>query len=484
MSPRRRPVPPTEATPPPADPTAVPETAPPAADPAPGDETAAPPEPPPQRGRGKKAAGKATRGRGKKAAEKAAADKNGGAGTPGPPSRDQRIKNLFASVKKTFGTNVIFSPADQVEYAWDLRRPTGIWQLDVDLAGGWPADCLVQITGSDGVGKTQLGLMTLAAVQSIYQSDFFGVYATHGLGLNLSQARGAGAVIPLQPRELERKRREHFLNFGFEMPAKIEAALMRSVGRYMVMEVGEGDLALKRPSEAMMDALIEVVRANVAQVVFLDEGAGTIPTADRIAKPLSGDDQSRVGDQAGFVAEFLRKLTPALKSRFGGKPNETTILFTSQRRVVIGATKYQKQTHAAGGMSLGYYKAIDVDIWMNQQFKRGEGERAQVIGRELGYRLTKGKLNIHEGASGLVHLYFNKPGLIDRTQDIFESCKRFGLLKGSNKSLRIERLNGEVLARTEDGPEGVRSIIATSPQLLEILRSELFRTIQTNWRHL
>jgi RecA/RadA recombinase len=406
------------------------------------------------------------------AAEKAAADHKASYA----PERKTRV----AAFLKTVGQagDVVAARADQIEYPWDLRRPSGVAGLDVDMAGGPPAGALTQYFGPDGAGKTLLGYLNLAQAQRNYGNNFIGVYASHGVGFDRAHARMAGNVIPFTQVELARAKRNYFYDFHHEMPPDIENELLRSVGEFLILEIGEGKLADEKPSEVLLDSLIDIVGRNVAQIVFLDEAAGTVATADRIAKPLSGEKAVRTADQSALMSETLRKMTPALKKRFAGRPNETTILFACQRRVNIQtgrpnpkAAKFKE----AGGTALAHYKVGDIKLRKEQAIEVDGRE----IGRRIEYHITKGKLGFHEGAKGLFEVRFSRPGLLDFAHDIGVQGKKRGIIRQNGATFNIHDIDGSIVVQDlKGGLKGVQDFLRRNETFLDHVRTAIFQTLK------
>ena len=408
--------------------------------------------------------------------------KKAAAKKPAPPSRSKRMGALKTKMAKRFGETVIFDQATEVEYPWSLRRPTGIISIDLALAGGFPAGAVSQVWGKFSSGKTMLGLMCMAQVQKNYGNDAVVVYSSHGYGLDMSQARAAGCQIALTAEEMQRMKRIVLAATGAEMTPEEEKGLLYQPGDFLVIETGEGEAAEEKPAEACAEAVLEVVGSGLAQVVFFDEAAGSIPTADRIKKALDGDKDIRLADQASFVGEFLRKLTPKIKLRRGGRPNETTVLVAVQRRVAIGATKYQKQSRQAGGTPLEHYKAMDLQLTPIKTLRRGK--EGPIYGKEIKWSLDKGKLHTHEGHTGVVPIVWDRDGLVDHSDDTGEVGASLGMFKkkkGSddeNKATYSIIARGEVLAENiEGGLPGVKDFLRMNGVVMRRVREEILATI-------
>jgi len=83
------------------------------------------------------------------------------------PGRDD-LSKLIASVQEDMGGAARIVPLHTVRTPYDIRRPTGISDLDQRMNGGFPAGTLNQIFGADGSGKDLLTNHIIAENQRIH----------------------------------------------------------------------------------------------------------------------------------------------------------------------------------------------------------------------------------------------------------------------------------------------------------------------------
>src|SRR5688572_9440121 len=77
----------------------------------------------------------------------------------------KKLREFAAAMNKD---RRVVAMADEAPNVYELRRPTGIIQLDKDIGGGFPAGGLSVVSGPDNAGKTWVILRTMAMHQRLY----------------------------------------------------------------------------------------------------------------------------------------------------------------------------------------------------------------------------------------------------------------------------------------------------------------------------
>lgn len=399
----------------------------------------------------------------------------------GPPAKD--IKDLMAGFDKRFKGNVRLQRASETDYPFDLRRPTGILQVDVGMGGGWPAAALSQVFGPEGIGKTMTMLRTIAQTQRIYREDANVAYVSLGYGLDRMHARACGAQIAFSDYEIDQLNKEADRVGEQPLDKETVSELQAQVGEFLVIEVGEGDLAYNKPMEAQLEGILDIIRSGLFQVVVVDEGAGAGATSDRLSRELG--ENPKTGDEARLTTDFLRKFYYAVRTRPAGRANETTVLLGSQTRMHIETNPWMakrsgQKYNQPGGQALKHVKAIDLHLFPKGRLKDTKG---RIVGKQVGWRIAKAKLGTHEGAEGVFEIQWGIDGFIDEVRDVAEACRALGIIKNRGSVYDISRAGRTVIKGVKGGFEGVVEQLYGEEELVETLRLEVLRSIEGQWRH-
>jgi recombination protein RecA len=95
-----------------------------------------------------------------------------------------------------------------------------------------------------------------------------------------------------------------------------------------------------------------------------------------------GMDSLQIGLQARMISKALRKLTPHMMR------NNCCVIFINQIREKVGVMYGNPET-TSGGRALKFYSSIRLEV------RKGEpltGEKSEVIGHKLKYKVTKNKV--------------------------------------------------------------------------------------------
>jgi hypothetical protein len=116
----------------------------------------------------------------------------------------------------------------------------------------------------------------------------------------------------------------------------------------------------------------------------------------------------------------------------------------------------------SGGHALKHAKAVDLHLKPAGYIRKGKG--GSKSGKDIAWKIMKGKHGVSEGAEGKYAFHFNKG--VDLIADLANTAKAYGTLKNAGRYYYI--LDYE--DRIEGGIEGVTAILKESPSLVEELR--------------
>ncbi len=218
---------------------------------------------------------------------------------------DNKQKALAAAlgqIERQFGKGSIMRLGDSTALDIDFI-PTGSLGLDIALGiGGLPCGRIVEIYGSESLGKTTLTLQVVAEAQKMGKTCAF-IDAEH-------------ALDPLYA-----------------------AKLGVNVADLLVSQPDTGEQALE-----ICDML---VRSAAVDVIIVDSVAALTPKAE-----IEGDmGDSHVGLQARLMSQALRKLTGNIKR------SNTLCIFINQIRMKIGVMFGSPET-TTGGNALKFYASV------------------------------------------------------------------------------------------------------------------------------
>lgn len=371
----------------------------------------------------------------------------------GRPPKDD-TDDLFESITAALGGyGVVLQRGSELEGRFDLRRPSGIPQLDMATGGGLPAGGLSQIDGPDGVGKNLLIYSHFAQTQRLYGDDTRIFMLCMEYPFDKMYARKIGFRVPFSDYEVEveqRKRREAG-----------EDLLHIGEVRELQDKAGCGDFhVLRGPAEANLDAVIKMVYSNAYQIGAIDswDAMLTIPQDEaeladdpRIASAsnvqtkwmnkLQGAlmPRKRCPDCFSLTIEFKRTNTGSYSFYCHGKDcgwkgkrpfleeNETTVIGIRQVRANMNkAHMHAREWKVTGSWALKHGKLVDIQLRPGEIITAKDGKTK--IGKEINFETTKGKAGTHEGKTGSFRYYFDPPE-IDIDANFKGYCVAHGIIR-------------------------------------------------------
>lgn len=202
------------------------------------------------------------------------------------------------------------------------RLPSGCYELDDALGGGWPEGRFIEIYGPESGGKTTTCLHALANFQKKYPDDDCALIDTE-----------------------------------YSFDEEYAAAVGVKTKWLLVHQPDDGNQAL--------NILEEMIKLGVRCIV-VDSVAALIPKGE-----LEGNlGDTKVAEQARLMSQSLRRLTAEAGKR------GATVFWTNQMRDKIGVT-YGDKTTTPAGRALKHYASVRVAI------RRSGTEREKVNGKDV-----------------------------------------------------------------------------------------------------
>lgn len=334
---------------------------------------------------------------------------------------------------------------------FDLRRPTGLTSLDMEIYGGLPAGGLTQIDGPEGVGKNFLMYQCMRRCQEIYGEHAGIAIACFETTIDKDYARRVGLQIAHDPYEIKLIQRER--------GEKGEPGLTKKEVRDLQDQMGSFAI-LRGEHTHIMDAIIRLVKSNAFQVIGVDSWDVVLPKAE-IDKSMTSD--PRVAAPAQLQTQFMNRFHAAMNSRIDDRENETTIIGIRQvrakmRKMFMNERPYEAQ----GARSIRHGKLLNISLHSGKNITDSSGKK--LVGKYVNWHIAKAKAGSHEGPKGDYAYYFDPPGF-DAVIDLFD----FGVTEGV-----ITKKGGKYTAGTLEGnEEGIKHILSSEPEARQALLDEL-----------
>ncbi len=386
---------------------------------------------------------------------------------PTPPGGT--FEDVMADVNKRLGGASLVRPASECFGTYRLRRPTGLLSLDSGIGGGFPAGSINQLFGNPGTGKNYLCDQVFRQIQANYGEAAKVFFASFGYRYDKTFGQLNGVSVAFSASEIE-EIKDNLAMHGAELSKDQEMFYSTQLGDFYQINLGPADMAIEKPAEAVLSAVMELVKTGRFQVGVIDE---TNMGETQYGARTEVGDPTRTADFASLMNDFLKRFGTCLNAVLpDGQPNGTTLLEILEVRSRISSTpvRYGVPKSQGGGWALKHWKAADIHLRPGQ---RVEVNKKQV-GKEIHWRVDKAKLGAHEGAEGSFLYRF---GLgVDMELDLLRTAVVSEVVtrKGAWYYLGEERLG--------HGESAVATKLKESPELQADLRTETLKSLDISMK--
>jgi len=334
------------------------------------------------------------------------------------------MREFVAGQNSQYEDHKVIEFASNVPNTYELRRPSGIMQLDLDTGGGLPAGGLSYVSGPDNAGKTFLILLYMLMHQKLYGDQSALAFACVEGGFDFKRAINMGLQIAVPDAviaqwDMERRQR------GFPSYTKEEwQSFKQQAGEFLLIGGPTG--------EAIMQTTLNAIASKLFGIVAVDSVSIMLPEADA-SKDL--DENNKRAANASLITDFIKHYTPMTSGLDG--LNYTTLIFSSQVRANSAKStapahlqKYLKDWAATGAYAGKHGKLIDVTIWSGSKIERQyEGQKA-TVGKITKYELEKGKAGAHDNVNGEFSFFYDffYPAGVDRFDTIIVQGLKRGVI--------------------------------------------------------
>lgn len=341
-----------------------------------------------------------------------------------PAKTDAERKRALATLVNQLEGKLI--PADQLGNVYALRRPTGVIEFDVALGGGFPAGGACMLSGPFNSGKTWMLFRTMAMQQQLYGDSFMGALHIAETQVPYDQMRQAGMRVRV-PDSVIRQYIQRDMELGLPMWSDEKIADWKTqIGTIHVIEGGTG--------EAVLQSVLECVKANVFSIIGVDSVSSLLPQRDA---DKDMDEEAARAARAIMMGKFWEKYVPHVNKGV----NTTSLIFTQQVRA--NNSGYGKEWTITGGEATKHYKLIDIGMWPGKQITRQIQGRSYSVGKETLFETFKGKAGTHDHIKGSFNFYYSEfmPGNVDVHGDLILYARQQGIL--------MQTMNGWQLLNAE-----------------------------------
>jgi recombination protein RecA len=257
------------------------------------------------------------------------------------------------------------------------RLPTGIDTIDIITGGGYPTGRIIELYGSESVGKTLSVLKTIAINQKLGKTCAY-IDAEQTFDYDWAKQQGV---------DLE-------------------------------------SLIIQQPffAEETVDFIKELIQADVVDIIVLDSIEGVVPKKELES---SAEDQ-----QMAIKARIMNKAVRVWNSVLGVSERRPAIICINQMRMTMN--QYDPTT-TPGGMGMKYFSSIRIELSRGKTQKDSKTKEKQYV--EVRARTDKNKTSI-QGKYGYWTMYIGKDeifpsGYCDCTEYVISKAKDIGLVENA-----------------------------------------------------
>lgn len=350
-------------------------------------------------------------------------------------SRADKASLLMSSFNKAMRGKGQLELSSRINLPYLTKRiPTGILTLDIALGGGWPAGAISQIMGVRSAGKSYLYWQTIRQLQYLLGDKLCVLLAMTELRADKGQARTCGVKIAMSNDDIADMEKARLSNGLPKFTEDEIRELKTQVGTFVELYADCG--------ETLYDGILQAVESNAFHLIVVDSVGSIITAAEAEADSLT---QKHYSGSAKLTTEFLRKLNALLMmNNEHGSSRDVCMLAINQVRDNIGDP--HKEFKSTGGRALEHAKFVDLMVASGAKIGdegvpvyTAKGNQKQWIqtGKEINWRIEKGKGGIHEGAKGMYAFDF-ATGQVDFYLDALVAAVTYGLVENSGAWLDLK----------------------------------------------
>ena len=318
---------------------------------------------------------------------------------------------------------------DAGEYTmpWLLKRlPTGIIDIDIATNGGLPAGGMSFFVGKQGTGKNWMANNVMREHQLRYGDDTAIAVVSTEMVFDKQFAHCCGVKVPMSGAEIDEVRKQ-YQDEGVDLGPEELELLEESAGTFLTVPPSV--------AEESLEIAIDLISSRQFDIVLIDSFGSLLTEHDEDTTLM---DSPRVSGAAGLNTRFSRKLNHALAPDTEGNPNLTCVIGINQVRDNMNrANKYSPALSEGGGWALKHARWLSLLLSPTGKLRDGKA----LIGKTVGWEITKQKAGGHEGARGSYDYLYGLTG-IDRCAHSIRVAADHGVVerKGAWYSYQGQRI--------------------------------------------
>jgi RecA/RadA recombinase len=408
------------------------------------------------------------------------------------PSCSERAAALMEDInKKSKGRAILMKASDYRLPYLTKRLPTGLLTLDLALRGGFPAGGISQIIGRRNSGKTLLAWLMIRQLQHFLGDKMRVLLAMTEIPADRSQARNTGVVISLGDGDIAELNKARKLNGREEFTKEEMKELKREIGTIHELHATS--------VEDFYDVVLRSVEENIYHLIVIDSIGNALSNAE--VENASVHDKTYGGTSAPNTT-FLKKLTNMLTMPSEwSEVRDTCLIGINQVRDNIKDPN--KAYKSPGGNALEHAKLVDLYLESGSQIGSDEkmfvntnegpktSQRFVATGKQVNWKIEKGKAGMHEGERG-TYAYDFRINNVDFYTDTLVAGVQHGVVEmaGAWYGIRNPVDPNSYLVRTNGKDAFIKALydntIANSqggtPELsfMNFIRDECFKKLDIN----
>ena len=391
-------------------------------------------------------------------------------------TRQASLRNFLGQMKSAGSTVMVASEATST---YGLRRPSGIMQLDIDCAGGLPAGGLCTIVGPDGTGKSELLYLYMAQQQRLQgHNSRLAICHTEGQ-FDFWRAKRMGLQISI-PRSLIEERRAN-------RAARNQPDLTTEEIEYLQFGIGDFVFLGGTSGEDTLDVVLAAVASDAFGLVGIDSLQGLIPQVDADKEM---DEREVRAAFATMITKFMKHYIPLTAGL--SKPNYTSLVAVSQVRSNPdkGTNPYAPDFVAQLARAMKHYHLIEITTTSGQQIRKAIKGENVTIGKELKWKITKGKAGAHDHVSGSTSLtypeYSSNGRGIDTIGSVIITGIRYGVIRehpSTGKALVVRPSEEREIVDSSPSIAALQAMMELDPEFEYVIRQEILLAAGVDCRY-
>jgi RecA/RadA recombinase len=398
------------------------------------------------------------------------------------PPRDARAAEVMDwANKKMRGHAQLKKASEYVLPFMTKRMHTGLLSLDVELKGGFPCGGLSQLVGPYNSGKTYLAWQAIRQQQYFKGEDLSVLLAMTEMRADRTQARLAGVAISLGDEDIDNLDRARAAAGIAKFTKEEKQELRRETGHIYEVHAESAEL--------LFDVILRGIHDNAYHIIIIDSFGSIMSAAENESKSL---EEKHYSGAAKPITEFLRKMGALLTMDDSlGKVRDVCLIGINQVRDAIGDPNLDYRS--TGGRALEHYKFVDVFLQTGRQIgyeenlytSDGTKKRWVQTGKEVNWKIVKGKAGIHEGGRGS-YVFDFRTGAGDFYLDTLVAGVRHGVIElngsyinlpnpenRSNSLLVKQGKDNFIAALVQDSNRCAQE--GSNDSLMNLIRAEVFK---------